>query len=65
MGYKFKLEDVNIVAFITTPNTNRGYKLPYINKEQLVSFLNSFNNTNLISAIKSCLEYSKNNKGRN
>ena len=30
MGYKFKLEDTNIVSFVTTPNVHRGYKVPYI-----------------------------------
>lgn len=50
MGYKFKLEDTNVISFVTTPNVHRGYKVPYITKQQLRSFLQSINQTNLISA---------------
>lgn len=53
MGYKFKLEDANIVAFITTPNTHRGYTMPTVTKEQLYSFLESIKSDNLISSDES------------
>lgn len=57
MGYKFKLEDANIIAFVTTPNIHRGYKLPYITKEQLNKFLHSINDTNLISSHRNWKEH--------
>ncbi|MDO9183598.1 MAG: metallophosphoesterase [Bacteriovorax sp.] len=57
MGYKFKLEDANIVAFVTTPNVHRGYKLPFITKEQLYSFLHSINSNNIISSNNSWKEH--------
>ncbi|MCT7533291.1 metallophosphoesterase [Aliarcobacter cryaerophilus] len=52
MGYHFELEHANIVAFVTTPNTNRGYKEPVITEGELESFLKSLNSHNLLSSSK-------------
>ncbi len=52
MGYHFELEHANIVAFVTTPNTNRGYKEPCITESELESFLTSLNTDNLLSSSK-------------
>jgi predicted phosphodiesterase len=50
MGYHFELEHANIVAFVTTPNTNRGYKEPVITESELENFLTSLNTHNLLSS---------------
>lgn len=55
MGYHFELEHANIVAFVTTPNTNRGYKEPIITEPELESFLTSLNTHNLLSSSKEWL----------
>ncbi|WP_418178826.1 metallophosphoesterase family protein [Aliarcobacter lanthieri] len=56
MGYLFELEHANIVAFVTTPNINRGYKEPVIKERELESFLKSLNTDNLLSSSKIWLD---------
>lgn len=57
MGYHFELEHASIVAFVTTPNTNRGYKEPIITESELETFLTSLNTHNVLSSSGEWLEH--------
>jgi len=57
MGYHFELEHANIVAFVTTPNRNRGYKEPIIKESELKDFLISLNTHNLLSSSEEWLNH--------